>query len=328
VPSRRLRLLPKSRSVGRFLEVWGSTLTFVAIIAVFSVLSSSFRTASNLVNVLVQSAPILVIALGVTLVNMAGETDLSFGGTVGLSASLFCGFIAHGATPALAAFVSIGSAVVFGLVIGVMVAYGRLSSFITSISIMFLAMGLEYAYSGGQSLWVQDNPVTKLVTASIGGVPFMVLITLALFLAVYLTMHQTRAGLHIRSVGLSQDAAKYAGIHTKTIKLLMFTLAGVFYAAGGVLNALRSSGSIIYSGQKLLLPVLAVTFIAKTILGTKRPNIPGILIGALMLASISTGFTLMGYEFYYIVIAQGVVLLFGAILSVSDRSIILQEDLR
>ncbi len=328
MPNRRLRLLPESRSVGRFLEIWGSILTFVAIVVVFSILSPSFRTSANLVNVLVQSAPVLMIALGVTLVNMAGETDLSFGGTVGLSASLFCGFIAGGQSPLLAAAVSLGSALAFGILNGVMVAYGGLSSFIASLSIMFLAMGLEYAYSGGVGLWLRDHPVTKLVTASVGDIPIMVIFTLGLFVAVYLLMHQTRTGLHIRSVGLSQDAAKYAGIRTKAIKLAMFTLAGLFYASGGILNALRSSGSIIYSGQRLLLPVLAVTFIAKTILGTKMPNIPGILIGALMLASISTAFTLMGYEFYYTVIAQGVVLLFAAILSVNDRKIILQEDLR
>ena len=95
-----------------------------------------------------------------------------------------------------------------------------------------------------------------------------------------------------------------------------------------MLNALRSSGSIIYSGQRLLLPVLAVTYIAKTILGTKRANIPGILVGALMLTSISTAFTLLSMEFYYTLIAQGIVLLFAAILSVSNRSVMLQEDLR
>ena len=308
--------------------MWGSILTFVAIVIVFSAMSSSFRTTSNLVNVLVQSAPMLIIALGVTLVNMTGETDLSFGGTVGLSASLFCGFIAAGESVALAALVGIGSALVFGLLNGLMVSYGGLSSFIASLSIMFLTQGLEYAYSGGQGLWVRDHPITKVVTASVGGVPVIVVISLVMFVAVYVLMHQTRMGLHIRSVGLSREAARYAGIHTKPIKLMMFTLAGFFFATGGILNALRSSGSIIYSGQRLLLPVLAVTFIAKTILGTKMPNVPGILVGALMLASISTAFTLLGYEFYYTVIAQGVVLLFAAILSVNDRSIILQEDLR
>jgi ribose transport system permease protein len=270
----------------------------------------------------------LIIAMGVTLVNMTGETDLSFGGTVGLSASLFCGFIAQGETIALATFVSVGAAVVLALLTGALVSYGGLSSFISSLSILFLAQGMEYAYSGGQSLWVRDHPVTKLVTVSIGGVPVIVLITLGLFFAVYLVMHQTRVGLHIRSVGLSQEAAQYAGIPTKRIKLVMFTLAGFFYATGGVLNALRSSGSIIYSGQRLLLPVLAVTFISMTILGTKKPNIPGILIGALLLASIATAFTLMALDFYYTLIAQGAVLLFAAILSVDDRSIILQEDLK
>lgn len=318
----------KGLSFGRFFDVWGSILTFAVMLAAFSVLSSSFRTGSNVINILTQSAPTLIIALGVTLVNMAGESDLSLGGVVGLSASLFCGFIANGSSPAMACVVSIGAGLLLGLLNGILVAVAGLSSFITTIAVMFLAQGLEYAYSNGASLWVRDHPVTKIVTASVGPIPVLVLISLGLFAIVYLVMHQTKFGLHIQSVGLSQDAARFAGISVKPIKLLMFSLGGVFYAVGGILNALRSSGSIIYSGQRLLLPVLAVTYIAKTILGTKRPNIPGILVGALMLTSISTAFTLMSLEFYYTLIAQGVVLFFAAILSVSERSVILQEDLR
>ncbi len=318
----------KGFSFGRFFDVWGSILTFAVMLAAFSVLSSSFRTGSNVINILTQSAPTLIIALGVTLVNMAGESDLSLGGVVGLSASLFCGFIANGSSPAMACVVSIGAGLLLGLLNGILVAVAGLSSFITTIAVMFLAQGLEYAYSNGASLWVRDHPVTKIVTASAGPIPVLVLISLSLFAIVYLVMHQTKFGLHIQSVGLSQDAARFAGISVKPIKLLMFSLGGVFYAVGGILNALRSSGSIIYSGQRLLLPVLAVTYIAKTILGTKRPNIPGILVGALMLTSISTAFTLMSLEFYYTLIAQGAVLFFAAILSVSERSVILQEDLR
>lgn len=318
----------KGFSFGRFFDVWGSILTFAVMLAAFSVLSSSFRTGSNVINILTQSAPTLIIALGVTLVNMAGESDLSLGGVVGLSASLFCGFIANGSSPAMACVVSIGAGLLLGLLNGILVAVAGLSSFITTIAVMFLAQGLEYAYSNGASLWVRDHPVTKIVTASVGPIPVLVLISLGLFAIAYLVMHQTKFGLHIQSVGLSQDAARFAGISVKPIKLLMFSLGGVFYAVGGILNALRSSGSIIYSGQRLLLPVLAVTYIAKTILGTKRPNIPGILVGALMLTSISTAFTLMSLEFYYTLIAQGVVLFFAAILSVSERSVILQEDLR
>lgn len=316
------------RSLGKFFDVWGSILTFSAMVLLFCVLSVNFRTGSNLVNILTQSAPMMILALGVTFVNMAGESDLSMGGVVGLCASLFCGFIAKGSSPVLAAVVSIGAGLLFGLLCGALVAYAGLSSFITTISIMFLAQGCEYAYTNGQSMWVRDNPVVKLVTITIGPVPIMVILSLLLFLIVYFIMHQTRLGLHVQSVGLSQDAAKFAGIPVKLIKFWSFGMGGVFYAMGGVLNALRSSGSIVYSGQRLLLPVLAVTYIAKTILGTKRPNIPGILVGALVLTSIQTAFTLLSLEFYYTLVAQGIVLLFAAILSVGNRDIILQEDLR
>ncbi len=316
------------RSLGRFFDVWGSIITFGTMIMVFSILSGSFRTGTNVINILTQSAPMMIMALGMTFVNMAGESDLSMGGVVGLCASLFCGMIAQGSSPVVAATVSIGAGLLFGLMSGALVAYAGLSSFITTISIMFLSQGCEYAYTNGQSMWVRDNPVVRIVTATVGPIPIMVILSLLLFLLVYLILHQTKLGLHIQSVGLSQDAAKFAGIPVKVIKLWMFGIGGVFYALGGILNALRSSGSIVYSGQRLLLPVMAVTFIAKTILGTKRPNVPGILIGALVLTSIQTAFTLLSLEFYYTLVAQGVVLLFAAILSVGNRGIILQEDLR
>lgn len=318
----------KNVSISSFFDVWGSLLTFVIMIGVFCILSSRFYTFENIINVFTQSAPTLIIALGVTFVNMSGESDLSLGGIVGLSASLFCGFIAKGSSILTASIVSVGAGVLFGIVNGLLVAYAGLSSFITTISIMFLTQGLEYAYSGGASLWVRNHPVIKIVTESVGPIPIMVILTLILFIIVYIVMHQTKFGQHVQSVGLSQDAAKFAGISVKKIKFLMFALAGVFYAIGGVLNALRSSGSIIYSGNRLLLPVLAVTFIAKTILGTKRANVPGIIVGALMLTAISNAFTLLGIEFYYTLIAQGLVLVFAAILSVSNRKVILQEDLR
>lgn len=318
----------KRKNFSAFLDKWGSIVIFSVMILAFCLMADNFLTPMNGINILVQTAPTLIMALGCTFVNIAGESDLSLGGIVGLSASLFCGFIADGHTILEASVVSIGAGALFGALNGILVSYVGLSSFITTISVMFLTQGLEYAYSGGTSLWVRDNPVTKIVTASVGPIPIMVIATLVIFLAVYLFLHRTRAGIHIQAVGRSQDAAKFAGIRVKSIKLLMFVLAGVFYALGGVLNALRSNGSIIYSGQRLLLPVLAVTYIAKTILGTKRANVPGILIGAVVMTCISTAFTLMALSFYYTFVAQGAILILAAVLSVSNRRVILQENLR
>lgn len=312
---------------GRFFDKWGSLLIFGLMILCFCIFAENFATLTNLINILVQATPMLLMALGMTFVNISGESDLSMGGTVGLCSSLFCGMIAGGHSVAAALGASLGVGVFFGLICGVLVSRAGLSSFITTISIMFLTQGLEYAYTGGASQWVRDNPVVSIVTASLGPIPYMVIFAAVVFLAEYLFLHRTKAGLHFQAVGQSVDAARFAGIPVKHIKLLSFVLAGLFYSAGGILNALRSSGSIIYSGNRLLLPVMAVTFIAKTILGAKKPNVPGILVGALIMAAISTAITLLGVDFYYSYVAQGLVLLFAAILSVNNRRVMLQENI-
>ena len=92
-------------------------------------------------------------------------------------------------------------------------------------------------------------------------------------------------------------------------------------------EAAVSAVSLVDCVNVLLLQVFAVTFIAKTILGSKRPNAPGILIGALVLTVISNAFTLLGLQFYWAYIAQGTVLILAAIVAVSDRSVILQDNL-
>lgn len=309
------------------LDKYGSITVFVIMYIVFLVLIPAFGTTSNMVNIIAQSIPTLLIALGMTFVNISGEADLSMGGVVGLCATLFCSSILAGHSYLYATILSLGAGVGFGVLNGILVAYCGLSSFITTISIMFLTKGLEYAVGGGKSFWVRDDPVTKVVTVSFGPIPVYVFASLLVFVLVYLFLHQTKKGLHFQAVGISADAAKYAGINVKMIKFMSFSVAGLFYALGAIINALRTMGAQIYAGERLLLPVFAVTFIAKTILGSKRPNVPGILIGALVLTVISNAFTLLGLQFYWTYIAQGLILILAAIIAVSDRSVILQDNL-
>lgn len=317
----------KKFSVGKFLDKYGSVSVFALMYALFFLMIPAFRSASNMINILSQSIPVLLVALGMTFVNIVGEADLSMGGVAGLCATLFCSLIMNGHSYLTALSAALGAGLLFGVVNGLLVAYCGLSSFITTISVMFLTKGLEYAVGEGKSFWVRDDPVVKVVTVSVGPVPVFVPVSLLVFLLIYVFVHQTRKGQHFQAVGLSADAAKYAGIEVRRIKLSAFVLAGGFYALGAIINALRTMGAQVYAGERMLLPVFAVTFIAKTILGSKRPNIPGILVGALVLTVISNAFTLMGLQYYWTYIAQGIVLIFAAILSVNDRSIILQDNL-
>lgn len=317
----------KNKSLSGLFDRYGSIAVFLIMYVVFFIMIPVFRTPGNMVNILGQSIPTLLIALGMTFVNISGEADLSMGGVVGLCATLFCSSILSGQSYLYATILALGAGLVFGLINGILIAYCGLSSFITTISIMFLTKGLEYAVGGGKSFWVRDDPVTNVVTFKVGPIPLYIIVALVVFVIVYIFLHQTKAGLHFQAVGLSADAAEYAGINVKKIKLFSYVIAGFFYSIGALVNALRTMGAQVYAGERLLLPVFAVTFIAKTILGSKRPNAPGILIGALVLTIISNAFTLMGLQFYWTYIAQGAVLILAAIMAVSDRKVILQDSL-
>ena len=320
-------MINKKLSAGKLLDRYGSITVFICMYIVFFIMIPVFRTPSNMINILSQSIPTLLIALGMTFVNITGEANLSMGGVVGLCATLFCSAILAGHSYLYATLLAFGAGIGFGVLNGLLVAYCGLSSFITTISIMFLTKGLEYAVGGGKSFWVRDDPITNIVTATVGPIPIFIIVSLVIFILVYLFLHQSKLGLHFQAVGLSADAAKYAGINVKLIKFSSFVIAGAFYTMGALVNALRTMGAQIYAGERLLLPVFAVTFIAKTILGSKRPNAPGILIGALVLTVISNAFTLLGLQFYWTYIAQGSVLILAAIVAVSDRSVILQDNL-
>lgn len=317
----------KKLSSAGLLDRYGSLAVFAIMYIVLFIMIPVFRTPSNMVNILGQSIPTLLIALGMTFVNISGEADLSMGGVVGLCATLFCSSILAGHSYLYATALAFAAGIGFGIVNGILVAYCGLSSFITTISIMFLTKGLEYAVGGGKSFWVRNDPVTNVVTAKIGEIPYYVIVSLLIFVLVYIFLHRTKTGLHFQAVGISADAAKYAGINVKFIKFSSFVVAGLFYTMGALINALRTMGAQIYAGERLLLPVFAVTFIAKTILGSKRPNAPGILIGALVLTIVSNAFTLLGLQFYWTYIAQGLILICAAIIAVSDRSVILQDNL-
>ena len=317
----------KKINSAKLLDRYGSLAVFAIMYIVLFIMIPMFRTSSNMLNILGQSVPTLLIALGMTFVNISGEADLSMGGVVGLCATLFCSAILSGQSYLYATFLAFAAGIGFGIINGVLIAYCGLSSFITTISVMFLTKGLEYAVGGGESFWVRNDPVTNVTTAKIGEIPYYVIAALLIFMVVYIFLHRTRTGLHFQAVGISADAAKYAGINVKLIKFSSFVVAGLLYTMGALINALRTMGAQIYAGERLLLPVFAVTFIAKTILGSKRPNAPGILIGALVLTVVSNAFTLLGLQFYWTYIAQGLILICAAIIAVSDRSVILQDNL-
>ncbi|MDK2950744.1 MAG: ribose transport system permease protein [Kosmotogales bacterium] len=316
-----------NKQFSKFLDKFGTIFSFAVVWIIFCILSPHFRTGNNFVNILIQISPLLVSALGMTFVNMAGESDLSIGGTFGLCTTLFCLLLQKNINPFLSVLITIAASLVIGLLNGYLIAYRKMSSFIVTVGTMFIAMGIERTLNGGFSIWIRNDDVLEFSGGSTLGIPNLIIVSVVFFISVYFVLHQTKYGSHIQSVGENLETANLAGIAVKKLKFGTFLIASSFYAVGGILYALRGSGAICYAGQKVLLPVMAITFIGKTFLGYKRPNVIGIYIGTLILGAISNAFTLIGIEFYFTPIAQGIVLALAAAVSSANKDYILQEKL-
>ncbi|MHB1127321.1 MAG: ABC transporter permease [Bacillota bacterium] len=283
---------------------------------------------SNLRNVAVQSTVLGLAAMGLSLVMISGEMDLSIGGSIGLVGAFFAGLLAGGLGAPWAALLAIVLAVLFSAFNGLLVSKWGYSSFMITVSTMFIGMGIQRAYTNGLTIWVNDDSVLTLVAREYFGIPLPVIFLLLVFLIYFIVINSTKAGFQVRVVGENIAAAKEEGINTKRVQLLAFAAAGFFYGSASIIETIRISGAIIYSGQSVLLPAWAACFLGTTMFIPGRVNVLGTLTSAVFLILIMNVLTLLGVRFYYVPLIQGFILLVAVSLSTVKHQVIQQVKIQ
>lgn len=302
-----------------FILTWGTFLAFCLLLVTFALGIPGFASSGNVENIFKQTAVLLLMSFGLLLPMIAGEMDLSFGGSIGMAGALFASLAMNG-HPAQGAMVAMVVCVGFGLVNGLFIAVFRMHSFLVTLATMFVGMGAERLYTHGFNIWVKDLNLLAVFNGHFAGVPNSIILIVASFTLLWLWVTQTRSGIYMRAVGEKIEAARETGINVVTIKILAFTLAGLFYGLGSILNVLRVSGSLAYSGQNLLLPTMAVCFIGATMFQAPKKNVPGNLVGAFFLTLITNGLTILGVKYYFVPFSHGLLLLTAVIVANLGKS--------
>lgn len=293
------------------------------LFAFFSLAVQKFFTFDNLMNLLVQSTVLGVVGFGLAVIMMAGEIDLSFAGSIPLAGSVFATLLIGGTPMGLALLAAVALGVGVELVIAFFVTRLKLVSFITTIAVMFLLQGIWHAYTGGTTIWLDRVLNRSIIFGNLGPVPRIVIIFAVVFALLYILTEQTPFGLRLQAVGRDAEAARAAGISPALMKTAAFVLGGVIFMFGGFLSTVRLSGALATSGADLMLPVMTVAFVGQTVLGMGRPNIPGVLIGALLLGMINNAFVLMNLPIWSVPMANGVILMLAiALANIGKRDII------
>ncbi len=295
-------------------------VAFLLILAFFAVTlgDDGFLTQTNLLNIVRQTTPITVMAVGLVFVLSAGEIDLSLGSVVALSS--LCSALAirdYGLVAGIAAGLGVGFGA--GLVNGLFTTLLRLPSFLVTLATMGLAAGIARWTTDLASVAVIDETFTHWFgSGDLGPAPSLAIWAIVVVGVGHFVYRHQRFGAHVVATGDNASAARFTGIHVARVKLAVLILSGTLAGLAGLLYAGRIQSATYTLGENDLLTVIAAVVIGGTRLFGGGGSVIGALIGSLLLGMLNNGLILWGLSASGQMIAQGFLLLFAISLTLRE----------
>lgn len=278
--------------------------------------SPHFLTANNLVVVLQQASNFGIMALGMVLVLSEGDIDLSVGSVLTLTNVVSAQLLAHtGINPWIAGLLGVGVGALCGLLNGALSIVLRIPTFVVTLGTLSAYSGLALVIANGQSVDITnvDNSFFAIAGGSLQirgvAVPATVVVMLVLCALATVIYNRTPFGRRVCAVGSNRQAARFAGIRIERLRLMVMTIMGALAGLSGVLTlAYLQYGGPTY-GQGFELSVIASAIVGGAALAGGSGTMPGAVLGALIIATISNGLLLLGVNQFWSVFASGAVII-------------------
>ncbi len=304
--------------LGVLLARYGVLLAFALMIGAFSLARPhTFPTVVDLKQILAAAAPELIVALGLTVVLVMQDFDLSIGSMVGLAdGAAVAAMVQHHVAWQLAVALGLGLGVAAGLANGFLVAVLRGNSFIMTLAMATILTGIEYAFTSQATVFQGVPPeYVRIGAHSTLGFNNQIWIALVVALVLWFLLDATEIGRFMYAIGGNREAAQLSGIRTRTLRVLGFVVVGVTAGLVGILVSSAGAGYTPNPGQYLLLPAYAGAFLGAACFRPGEFNIPGTVVGVLFLGTIATGLTLLNLQTYLINLVQGAILIVAVLVS-------------
>ncbi|BDZ46015.1 ABC transporter permease [Naasia aerilata] len=321
------RRLPALVSAG--VARWGFIAVTVLLIGFFAATEPSFRSVDNAFGMLKFIAPTGIAGLGVALAMTVGGIDLSVGASAGFAVSISAWTMVVGNQVGGVAVLTVllGGAVI-GAINALLVVVARIPDLLATLTTMFVVVGLKLILVNGQSISSRmtlpdGSTAPGVFTADflwldrgrIGPIPVPVLLFLALTALLWFVLDHTRWGRALYAVGANAEAARLAGIRVKAYRAAAYIGCGLLASIAGLLLSARIGQGDVSAGNSLLLDAVAVALVGVSVLGAGKPNAWGTALGAVLVAVMVTGFTMLGLPYYAQDFGKGIVLLVALLFS-------------
>jgi len=296
---------------------------FVVVLAIIT--SGQFLRPNNLINVVVQIAPIGIIALGMMFAIITKGIDLSVGATVAVAAvvsaslaqnssidnAFYPGLVLQIWVPVIAGLLA-GALV--GAIIGGLVAVFHIPPFIATLGMMTAARGFALIYTEGRPISQLAPGFNWLGQGSLLGVPIPVYLLIIAIVIIWTILNRTRFGRHVYAIGGNEQAAKVSGISIHKAHFFIYTLIGTLAGLAGMILAARIGSGNPQLGMMLELDVITATVIGGTSFNGGVGTVWGVIVGALIIGVINNGLDLMNVSPFMQMVVKGAIIIIAIII--------------
>jgi rhamnose transport system permease protein len=291
----------------------GIIAALALLVTVTAILEPRFIEANSLRNLALNASIFAILAVGQTLVIITRNVDLSMGSVLGLSAYLAGDLLfSNPGLPIPVVFllgIALGAAC--GLLNGILVTWGQVPALVVTLGTLYAFRGIAFLWTEGSQISAHQLPDAFLNIGSdrIAGVPFLVLIALAIVLAVGQWLRDYRPGRELYAIGSNPEGARLAGVRSGRRVLVAFVLAGALAGLGGVLFTARFGTVDATAGVGYELTIIAAAVVGGVAIFGGTGTVYGAALGALLLGTITSSLIVLRVEAFWQQAAIGALLL-------------------
>jgi ribose transport system permease protein len=265
----------------------------VAELVMFAIVDASFASIPNLLNIGIQSATLVLLALPMTLIIMSEGLDLSMGAVLGLAGIVLATILARGSSLPMALVAALAVGTTFGVANGVLVVTLGIPPFIATLGTLGIAQGLAVAATGGRSVVGIGEALPALYAGRWIGVPFSIAVAAVAYAVFHFVLYRTPFGTYVFAIGGNREALTLAGVRADAYHIGIYGLGGLMAALGALLLTGRMNAGHPIAAIGMEFDAIAAVIVGGTSFERGNGWLPGTLLGVLTIGVLRNGLNVM-----------------------------------
>lgn len=276
------------------LNIPGIVYGAIAIFLFFCVTEEKFLSTYNVILIARNSCILLIASIGMTLVILISQVDLSIGSVMSVAAVVVGVTLRGGCPLPVALLLGFGSGALFGAVNGLMIAVFKIDYWITTFATMSIGAGLALVIADGSTVPMGDPLLDWFGNGKIGGLYVIIILTILVVTLMILVLRRTKLGYNIYSIGGAENVAKVSGINVTKNRFIVYIISGLFSALAGILIAGMTNSSSPIVGTEYSFNAMAAVIIGGTSFDGGKGGLLGTVFGTILLRILASGLSMMG----------------------------------